>query len=164
MIGVRLRAWYGGSALHLVLMVCSLALAAYAGVRLLAQEPVMAAVWFAGAALAHDLVLLPAYSALDRAAQAAAGVRGRGPDGRGPRPWLNHVRVPAVLSGLLLLVWLPLILRLPGGYREVTGMSVDVFAGRWLLATAALFGASGLLLAVRVLRAGRRRRAGGRAG
>ncbi|GAA4944944.1 hypothetical protein GCM10023224_30110 [Streptomonospora halophila] len=158
MTGGRLRSRYGGSGLHLVLTVCSLTLAAYAGLRLLAEDPVAVAVWFAGAAIAHDLVLLPAYSALDRAAQAAAGVRGRGGDGRGPRPWLNHVRVPALLSGLLLLVWLPLILGLPGGYEQVTGMPGDVFADRWLLATAVLFGASALLLGARVLaaRAGRR--------
>ncbi|MDT0303462.1 hypothetical protein [Streptomonospora wellingtoniae] len=160
MTGGRLRSRYGGSGLHLVLMVCSLALAAYAGLRLLADDPVVAAVWFAGAALAHDLVLLPAYSALDRAAQAAAGVRGRGDDGRGPRPWLNHVRVPALLSGLLLLVWLPLIFGLAEEYEQVTGMPGDVFAGRWLLVTAALFGASALLLVGRVL-AARTGRGGG---
>ena len=69
-----------------------------------------------------------------------------------------YVRVPAALSGLLLLVWFPLI----GGtvdrrYRSATGLSADGFLVRWLLISAVLFGGSALLLAVRVRRATKRR-------
>lgn len=48
-----------GSPLQLLLSACSFALAAYAGVRLLADDWFGVALWFVGAALLHDLVLLP---------------------------------------------------------------------------------------------------------
>jgi hypothetical protein len=140
-----------GSPLQLLLLACSFALAAYAGVRLLADDWFGVALWFVGAALLHDLVLLPLYAAADRAV-----VRGLGAAGR--REWALYVRVPAALSGLLLLVWFPLI----GGmvdrrYRSATGLSPDGFLARWLLITAVLFGVSALLLAARVRRATKRR-------
>src|SRR5579872_4904422 len=55
--------------------------------------------WFAGAAVLHDLVLLPLYSVLDR-----VGVSFHLRLPRARVPVVNHVRVPALLSGLLLLV------------------------------------------------------------
>ena len=88
-------------------------------------------VWFVGAILLHDLVLYPAYTALDRALQGL-------PFG------VNYIRVPALLSGLLFLVWFPLILeRSPGLYRSVTGVEPPDYLARWLLITAALFAVSG---------------------
>jgi hypothetical protein len=140
-----------GSPLQLLLLACSFALAAYAGVRLLAGDWFGVALWIVGAALLHDLVLLPLYAALDRAVVGGLGAAGR-------RAWLPYVRVPAALSGLLLLVWFPLISGMvERRYRSATGMSADVFLGRWLLITAVLFGGSALLLAVRVRRATKRR-------
>lgn len=136
-----------GSPLQLLLLVCSFALVAYAGVRLLSGDWLGVALWFVGAALLHDLVLLPLYSMLDRAlgAGAAAG-------------WMLYVRVPAVLSGLALLVWSPLILGLSADrYRSATGLDPDVFLPRWLLITAVLFGGSALLLVLRLRRATKRR-------
>lgn len=56
-----------GSPLQLLLLACSFALAAYAGVRLLADDWFGVALWFVGAALLHDLVLLPLYAVADRA-------------------------------------------------------------------------------------------------
>ncbi|MEU6523450.1 hypothetical protein ABZ892_11545 [Streptomyces sp. NPDC046924] len=135
-----------GSPLQLLLLACSFALAAYAGVRLLADDWFGVALWFVGVALLHDLVLLPLYTAADRAA-----VRGLGAVRR--REWVLYVRVPAALSGLLLLVWFPLISgRVEQRYRLGTGLSVDVFLPRWLLLTAVLFGGSALLLALRLRR------------
>ncbi|MFD6326334.1 hypothetical protein ACFWOL_26505 [Streptomyces sp. NPDC058442] len=135
-----------GSPLQLLLLACSFALAAYAGVRLLADDWFGVALWFVGVALLHDLVLLPLYTAADRAA-----VRGLGAVRR--REWVLYVRVPAALSGLLLLVWFPLISgRVERRYRLGTGLSVDVFLPRWLLLTAVLFGGSALLLALRLRR------------
>lgn len=94
-------------------------------------------VWFGGAIVLHDLVLYPAYTALDRAAQ------------RAPLD-VNHLRVPAILSGLLFLAWFPLILgRGEGIYRSVTGVEPPDYLGRWLLVTAALFAVS---LAIALLR------------
>ncbi len=104
------------------------------------------ALWFVGAALLHDLVLLPLYASADRAAV-------RGLDAAGRREWVPYVRVPAALSGLLLLVWFPLISGMvERRYRSATGLPPDVFLGRWLLITAVLFGASALLLALRLTR------------
>ncbi|MGQ4419113.1 hypothetical protein ACN6LA_006221 [Streptomyces sp. SAS_269] len=134
-----------GSPFQLLLLACSFALAGYAGVRLLAGDWRGIALWIVGAALLHDLVLLPLYAAADRAV-----VRGLGAAGH--RGWTLYVRVPAVLSGLLLLVWFPLILNLVDRrYRAATGMSADVYLGRWLLITAVLFGGSALLLVLRGL-------------
>lgn len=140
-----------GSPLQLLLLAASFALAAYAGVRLLADDWFGVALWFVGAALLHDLVLLPLYAVADRAI-----VRGLGAAGR--REWALYVRVPAAFSGLLLLVWFPLISGMVDRrYRSATGLSPDGFLARWLLITAVLFGASALLLAVRLRRATKRR-------
>jgi hypothetical protein len=109
------------------------------------------AAWFAGAAVLHDLVLLPLYSLLDLLA-------------RGPRrpgavmrvPVINYLRVPALISGLLLLVYFPLILGLSDrNYFAATGHHLKGYARNWLEITAVLFAASVLLYAIRVLRARR---------
>ena len=76
---------------------------------------------------------------------------------------LNHIRVPAFLSLLLLLVYWPLIRERSGPvYAVTTRLSPGVFLGRWLLVTAVLFAASGLLFAVRWWRGRRRQRTGHR--
>nr|WP_237528319.1 MULTISPECIES: hypothetical protein [unclassified Streptomyces] len=144
----RRRQSYGrlplGSPLQLLLLACSFALAGYAGVRLLADDWLGVTLWFVGAALVHDLVLVPLYAALDRALvrTAAAG---------GHRERVAYVRVPAALSGLLLLVWFPLISGSASRrYASVTGLSGDGFLARWLLITAVLFAGSGLLLVLRL--------------
>ncbi len=140
-----------GSPFQLLLLAASFALAGYAGVRLLADDWFAVAVWFVGAALLHDLVLLPLYAVADRSV-----VRGLGAAGR--REWAMYVRVPAALSGLLLLVWFPLISGMvERRYRLGTGLSPEGFLARWLLITAVLFGASALLLALRLRRATKQR-------
>ncbi|MFJ8108986.1 hypothetical protein [Streptomyces sp. NPDC096132] len=132
-----------GSPFQLLLLTASFALAAYAGVRLLADDWFGVALWFVGAALIHDLVLLPLYAVADRAV-----VRGLGAAGHRDR--VMYVRVPAALSGLLLLVWFPLIGgRVDRRYRLGTGLSPDGFLARWLLITAVLFAGSALLLGLR---------------
>lgn len=140
-----------GSPFQLLLLACSFALAAYAGVRLLAGDWFGVALWIVGAALLHDLVLLPLYTAADRAVTGGLGATGR-------RGRTLYVRVPAMLSGLLLLVWFPLISGMTAGrYRSATGLSPDGFLTRWLLITAVLFGGSAVLLAWRVRRAAKHR-------
>ncbi|MCQ9178620.1 hypothetical protein KMT30_06160 [Streptomyces sp. IBSBF 2953] len=140
-----------GSPLQLLLLACSFALAGYAGVRLLADDWFGVALWIVGAALLHDLVLLPLYAGADRAVVRGLGVVGR-------REWAMYVRVPAALSGLLLLVWFPLISGMVDRrYRVATGLSPDGFLARWLLITAVLFGGSALLLALRLRRTAKRR-------
>ncbi|MDX3242725.1 hypothetical protein [Streptomyces sp. ME18-1-4] len=140
-----------GSPFQLLLLVCSFALAAYAGVRLLEDDWFGVALWIVGAALLHDLVLQPLYASADR-------VLARGLGAAGHREWTMYLRVPAALSGLLLLVWFPLIGgRVDQRYRSATGLSPGGFLAHWLVITAALFGGSALLLALRLRRATKRR-------
>jgi hypothetical protein len=133
-----------GSPLQILLLACSFALAAYAGVQLLAGDWFGVALWFVGAALLHDLVLLPLYAAADRALVKASGRR---------RDLVMYVRVPAALSALLLLVWFPLITgQVTTRYPSATGLSADGFLPRWLLVTAVLFGGSAVLFLLRLRR------------
>ncbi len=99
--------------------------------------------WFVGAVVVHDLVLLPVYSLLDRRVLRGAS-RGR------PAAWTPYVRVPALLSGLLLLVFAPFILGWGGSvYRQASGMTSDAFLGRWLTASGVMLavGAAGYVVA-----------------
>nr|WP_055487839.1 hypothetical protein [Streptomyces sp. WMMB 322] len=158
------RARYGASPFHLLLVLSSFALAGYAGVRLLEGNTLGVVLWFVGAAVVHDLVLVPLYSVADRALRAVTAwprkARGRGTEassGQPERPeQVNYVRVPAVISLLLFLVWFPLILERGGRYASYTALDPGVFMGRWLLVTAALFALSAVCLLARAVR-GRRR-------
>ena len=140
-----MRKAYGASPAHLVGHLVLLGLAAYVLLRLLdARGFANILVWFVGAALLHDFVLAPSYLAVDRLLT------------RAPRV-VNFVRIPLLISGLLLLVWFPLILGLSsGGYERVAGIPVEGYAERWLGVSAALFAVSGLALMGRS--AARRRR------
>jgi hypothetical protein len=139
---------YGAGPLHLLSLLVAAPLMAYGVLQWARMDaPLSVAVWFVGAILLHDLVLYPAYTALDRAAQ--LGVRGRR-----ERPaavaLLNHVRIPLLLSLLALLVWFPLILdRAPGAFERKAGIEPEPYARNWLLLTAALFVASALVLVAR---------------
>ena len=87
----------------------------------------------------HDLVLLPAYSALDRVGRASpcAGA-------------INYVRVPAGLSLLMLLVfWGTIRGKGEGAYPRVSGLEYEGYVARWLLVSAALFAISGALYLLR---------------
>ncbi|MFH8448715.1 hypothetical protein ACH4CD_05695 [Streptomyces fungicidicus] len=133
-----------GRPFPLLVLLVSFVLCGYAGVRLLDGDWFLVALWFVGAAVIHDLVLLPLYSAADRALVKGAGRR---------RGRVGYVRVPAALSGLLLLVWFPLISgRVSERYAGVAGQSADGYAARWLLVTAVLFGGSAVVYAVRTRR------------
>ncbi|WP_326682084.1 hypothetical protein [Streptomyces sp. NBC_01237] len=152
----RFRSLYGASPLHLLLVLCSFALTGYAGIRLLSgAEPWKVVLWFVGAALLHDLVLLPLYTVTDRAAQTLLGER-REPaapseTARPAMRWINYVRVPVFLSGVLFLTYFPLILqRVSYRFTLYTTLSTDVYLGRWLLITAALFAISALTLLIRM--------------
>ena len=144
---MRFRDAYGAGPLHLIAVIASLALAGYALVEIAERPaPVNFAIWFGLAIVAHDLIAFPLYSLLG----AIAG-RALLPAGEAGRLALNHVRVPALLSGLSLVVWFPLILGLDEArYADATGLSADPYLGRWLLLTALLFAGSGVLLAIRL--------------
>jgi hypothetical protein len=68
--------------------------------------------------------------------------------------WINYLRVPVVLSGLLLLIWFPLIFRLPTGFQAATTLSLNPYLWHWLAVTGTLFLLSAAALALR-LRTGR---------
>ncbi|MEV0005479.1 hypothetical protein AB0H28_24765 [Micromonospora sp. NPDC050980] len=134
-----LRRAYGAAPWHLLLLVGCFAVAGWVALRL-AGEPGAGRMllWFVGAVIAHDLVLFPAYAAADRALGHA------GPSLR------NHVRVPALASALLFLVYLPGVLGLGDGtYAAATGLTPEPLLGRWLVVTAVLFAASALLFTIR---------------
>ncbi len=145
----RARQRYGASPWHLVGHVVALAIMAYAVSRVLDprfSRGLNVLVWLVGGAIAHDLVLVPAYSALDAVARSVTRPRT-------PRavPAINHLRFPAAVSGAMLLVYFPVIfVRADGNYLRATGHHVTGFAARWLAITAGLFLASGLAYLVRV--------------
>ena len=66
-------------------------------------------------------------------------------------PALNYVRVPALLSGLLFLVYFPLILvKADRNYFHSVGHHVEGYARNWLLLTAAFFLVSAIAYAARL--------------
>ena len=148
----RLARWYGANPLHLLALLASFALAGYAAARLFQSRPESVAIWFAGAVIGHDLLLMPLYSIADWSVLAA--VRHRAPD-LPAVAWINYLRVPTGLSALLLLVWFPLILRLKTRYQASTTLSPDPFLWHWLAVTGTLFLVSAAAYAVR-LRTARR--------
>jgi hypothetical protein len=159
---IRFRERYGAGPLHLLAVLASFAIAAYALERALGltSNPDRILLWLAGSIVAHDLILLPLYSLVGVLAAGAlfAGER----RDRLCIAALNHLRLPALLSGLLLLVWYPLVAG-PADrtFMRATGLSKDVYLERWLLLSAALFAASAVVFALRLPRL---RRAAGRPG
>jgi hypothetical protein len=140
------RSRYGERPLHLLAVVASFAIVAYAFGEIVERPGALSfAVWFGGAVIAHDLIAFPLYSLFGL-------VAGRAEDKRAAAA-VNYLRVPALLSGFAFVVWFPFILRLSGGdYEGASALSADPFLGRWLLLTAALFAGSGFVYAVKVRR------------
>jgi hypothetical protein len=145
----RLLRWYGAGPLHLLSLLACFGLAGYAAAQLVSPRPLGVAVWLLGAVIGHDLLLVPLYSLADRSAVAV--FRHRAP-GLPAVASINYVRVPAALSGLLLLVWFPLILRLTAAYHASTTLSPDPYLWHWLAVTGALFLLSAVAFAVRLRR------------
>lgn len=137
---------YGEHPAHLAGLLASFVVAGHAAWRMLGSRPAAVLLWFVGAAVLNDLVLVPLYGLIDR-----SGRR------RGSFPvWWNFVRFPAALSLLLLLVWAPEITRRSHVYRVTTDLSSSVYLGRWLAVSGVLFGLSALVfLAGRLRRRGR---------
>ena len=144
-----MRARYGATPLHLLAHLALFAVFAVVAAFLVdAREPLNVLVWFVAALVLHDLVLLPFYAGLDRLAARGA-----------PRGAINYVRIPAALSGLLLLLFFPPILgRNDGSFARVAGEEPSGYLERWLLVTALLFAGS-LLVYVLKLTKRRERRA-----
>jgi hypothetical protein len=150
-MGARLRRVYGAGPLHVFAILAAFAVAGYALGRALelTSNPDRILLWLGGSIVAHDLILFPLY-AVAGALVATAFLRGD-PRNRLRLAALNHVRVPALLSGLLLLVWYPLVAGpADRGFTRLTGLSKDVYFERWLLLSAALFAGSAVLFALRL--------------
>jgi hypothetical protein len=154
----RFREAYGAGPLHLVAILATFAVAGYALDRALGltSNPDRILIWLGGSIVAHDLILFPLYALIGFL---AAGALLRDRRDRLGVAALNHLRVPALLSGLLLLVWYPLVAG-PADrtFMRLTGLSKDVYLERWVLLSAALFAASAAVFALRL--PGLRRAAG----
>jgi len=134
-----MSARYGASPLHLLAHLVALPLVAFALLQIAERgDAARILVWLALSAVVHDLLLLPFYGLLDRLGHRAAGGA------------VNFVRVPALLSGLLLLVFFPTISgKGEGAFHGVSGLDYDGYLARWLLITAALFAVSGVVYGLR---------------
>lgn len=143
---------YGAGPLHLLALLGSFAFAGYVVDRVTTvNDPIGIGIWFAATLVAHDLFLFPLYSLADR----SLGIGARRHPERLPRvPWINYVRMPVIVSGILLLISFPLVFKLDASdYRNATGLNPNPYLARWLLITAVLFAASAVLYAVRLGRA-----------
>ena len=149
----RLTAFYGANPIHLLVLVGTFPVALYAVVLTVADPSWrVVLVWFMGAVIGHDLVLFPLYAVADRSLAAGLrALRGRG-SATPPRVSpLNYLRVPALGTVLLLLMFFPGIIRQGrDSYLAATGQTQQPFLGRWLLLTAAMFLVSAAAYAVRL--------------
>jgi len=152
---------YGDHPLHLLTMAAGFALLGYIVVTV---KPATLwnphswwqsiAVWFAAAIIAHDLLLFPIYALADRILWARAGRR---PIRQSRLSVRNHLRIPALGSGLTLLVFLPGIIGQGAStYLAATGQTQQPFLGRWMLLTTAMFTTSAAVYLVRLTISGRR--------
>ncbi len=156
----RFRARYGAGPLHLLMSLAGFAIAAAAVVGWFQRPRDVTTVleWFVAAIVLHDLVVLPLYSLLDRIAFGSPGTRDTGAarcaGARRPVNSTPYVRVPAILSGLLLAVFLPVIFGL-GAQTELsaTGIPERGYLARWLLLTGVMFAVSGFAYVVALIRA-----------
>ena len=130
----RLGRVYGASPLHLLAHLTLLPLTAFALLQIAgAGNAQRIFLWLAASAIVHDLLLLPCYGLLDRLAQRTAGSA------------INYVRIPALISALLVLVYFPAVSgKGAGTFHRVSGLDHEGYLERWLLATAVLFLASGV--------------------
>lgn len=144
------RRLYGSNPLHLLVMIACFAIAGYAASRLRLEDDDVTGilVWLGGAVIGHDLILFPLYAIADRSVMT---VFRRRPPSLPAVPWINYLRVPAVFSGILLLIWFPLIFRLPKQFTaDHTTLPLSPYLGRWLAVTGALFLLSALAYAFRL--------------
>jgi hypothetical protein len=148
------KRWYGANPLHLLGMLGCVTLTGYAAGGLLQVKPVAILIWFGGAVVGHDLILVPLYVLADRSVMTVFRHR---PPRLLAVPWINYLRVPAALSGMLLLIWFPLIFRVPSRFPQTTDLSLNPYLGHWLAVTGVLFLLSAAAFALR-LRPGRRAR------
>lgn len=162
----RFAGFYGAHPLHLLTMVSGFALL---GCLLATFKPTALwnpdtwwqsiAVWFAAAVIGHDLVLFPLYASADWTLSRVIGQRRVRPARPSPEICArNHIRIPALGAGLTLLIFLPGIIEQGAAtYHAATGQTQELFLGRWLLLTAAMFATSAIVYGSRFVIVRRRR-------
>ncbi|TQL96634.1 hypothetical protein FB559_2174 [Actinoallomurus bryophytorum] len=155
------RNFYGANPLHLLALIGCFALAGYAALQAGADGkwPVMLA-WFAAAVIGHDLLAFPLYALADRSLAGALHALWPRHATTAPLvPAVNHIRVPALGTGLLFLIFFPGIIQQGRqSYQAATGRTQEPYLGRWLLLVAAMFAISAVIYAVRLGRALHHRR------
>lgn len=152
-LNAHFRRRYGASPLHLAGHLVVFAIAAFAIERIASADGLAEVVaLYVGFAIAHDLIVVPAYAAVDRLVRRAlARLSARRPT---RVPAINHVRAPMMISGVLLIVYLPLIsARADPGYFAESGHHLEGYLRNWLLISTVLFLGSALIYAIRVRRA-----------
>ncbi|HEX4225589.1 MAG TPA: NAD(P)/FAD-dependent oxidoreductase [Pseudonocardiaceae bacterium] len=154
----RVRGFYGEHPLHLIVLLGCFALTGYVAMHVAtyALWP-RVLIWFLGAVVAHDFVLFPVYALLDRSATSLLDVlRTHRRDGITPRvPVVNYLRIPALGTGLTLVLFLPGIIQQgEPEYMLATGQTQAPYLQRWLLLCAAMFLVSAVVYAIRLYVAG----------
>lgn len=160
----RLIAWgqrlYGERLLHLIVLLVALALGGYVVVTVGVDELFnprvwwqSIAVWFVVAIIAHDLVLFPLYAFAERliptGSQPNGGVRHLSVRAV---PIVNYLRIPAMATGLVFILFLPGIIEQGAAtYQMATGLTQAPYLSRWLLLTAGFYLVSAACFAVRVV-------------
>ena len=152
----KFRYEYGAGPLHLIAVLGSLALVLYAILRIF-EIPSTGGIllWMGAAIIAHDFIALPVYSLFLRVAE--EGADAVAPTRRRSLLTLNHVRIPAAFSAVLLLISFPLIFQIDEPrYKLTTGLGLDRYIGNWLLITGVAVPDLGHLAGPEAALAGRR--------
>lgn len=143
--------FYGRGPLHLLGVLFCYALVCYAAYKLFSNVSLWIALAFPAGIAVHDFILFPLYRKANHLLTDYQLKRER--QGKTSVLWINHIRVPIVISFLLLLCYFPIILRLASDRPLYTGLSQDPYLYRWLLVTAALAAGSALAFFIRRRRA-----------
>lgn len=161
----RFRRLYGAGPVNLLALLASFAIAGAAvlGWSQRSRDLVSVLEWFGAAIVLHDLFMLPLYSWLDRIVLGRLHERIHHRPGEArlrlvsPTPFL---RIPAMLSALLLLVFFPVIFGFGAqAERNASAIAERGYLARWLLATGVFFGLSGVTYVVVRARAARETKA-----
>lgn len=156
MRGILLRAkgFYGANPLHLLALLGCFALAGYA-VTFWLDDPLLPrlVIWFLAAVIGHDLVLFPLYALADWSVTGVLRVlkpRRAGAATALVSP-LNYLRTPVLGVALTFVLFFPGIVKQGADtVHAATGLDQEPFLGRWLLLSAAMFGLSAVVYAIRL--------------
>ena len=139
--------WYGANPLHLLTMLGCFALAGYAADKLLPHHAIGIVVWFVGAVIGHDLILMPLYTLADRSVMAVFRHR---PPSLPTVPWINYLRVPVGAFRPAAADLVPADLPAAYPFPAPDVPAADPYLWHWLAVTGALFLLSAVALAVRL--------------